>query len=623
MLYLSSNDLILSNLSPEVLTTPYGANLFITVPVCTSMADPFITFQPSGKRIFFRKGSTVLEAAQAAGIQLRAVCGGKGLCGKCKVKVAGYKKYTEEEKEFLTQDELTQGFRLACQVIINNDLTVYIPEASVLKKQRILIEGITRKITLEPNVKKVFLKLPEPTLEDNRTDIVRIRESIEYPITTVSMEAVKEIPFVLRDSDFTQKCYGVAFDIGTTTVVGYLLDLTTGEQLAVCARMNPQISFGDDVISRINYGQTKETLERLTTSLKVCLLEIIDELSDTADIEKDYIYELSIAGNTCMHHLFLGISPKSLAVSPYIPVVKEALSVRSTLYGKPMYVLPLIAGFVGADTVADLVAYPLDDKLRLLIDIGTNCEVVLGTRERILACSTAAGPAFEGAHIKYGMRAAPGAIESVTITDDITVQTIDDEPPEGIAGSGLISCTAEMLKWGIIDSSGRLQTEHIFQSRVKSTGSPEFMLTDTISLTQKDLREVQLAKGAIFAAQQILLKTYGVEITDLDEIVLAGAFGNYIPVESAKMIGLIFDLPADKIKSIGNAAGVGAKLCLLSRKERERAQILSEHVEYIELSTRKDFQQEFMDAMFFPHSNLELFPSVKKTLEKTSPYFDI
>lgn len=619
----------------------YGANLFITIPVCTSMADPFITFQPSGKRIFFRKGSTVSEAAHAAGIQLRAVCGGKGLCGKCKVKVAGYKKYTEEEKEFLTQKELAQGFRLACQVIIEDDLTVYIPEESVLKKQRILVEGITKKITLNPNVKKIFLKLPEPTLEDNRTDIERIRESVEYPITTVSMEAVKEIPFVLRDSDFevtlvllggeligcekgdtTHYCYGVAFDIGTTTVVGYLLDLTAGEQLAVCARMNPQISFGDDIISRINYAQTKETLERLTTSLKVCLLEIIDELSETAGIKKEHIYEISVAGNTCMHHLFLGISPRSLAVSPYIPVVKEALSIQSTLYGKHMYALPLIAGFVGADTVADLVAYPLDDKLRLLIDIGTNCEVVLGTEKRILACSTAAGPAFEGAHINHGMRAAPGAIESVVMEDEITVHTIDDESPEGIAGSGLISCTAEMLKWGIIDGSGRLQTDHKFASRVKSTGNPEFMVTDTISLTQKDLREVQLAKGAIFAAQQILLKTYGVQLTDVDEIVLAGAFGNYIPVESAKMIGLIFDVPTDKIKSIGNAAGVGATLCLISKKERRQAEFLSKHVEYIELSTRKDFQEEFMDAMFFPHSQLELFPSVKQILAKTSPYFE-
>ncbi len=582
----------------------------------------------------------MLEAAHDAGIHLRAVCGGKGICGKCRVKIAGHKEFTAEEKVFLTADELKAGYRLACQTTIQRNMTVEVPEESLLRKQRILVEGVTRKITLDPNVKKIFLNLPLPTLEDNRADIERIRDSVEYTITKINLEALKEIPFVLRESDFevtlvflgnelagceegdtTQHNYGIAFDIGTTTVVGYLLDLNTGEQLSVCARMNPQISFGDDVISRINYGQTREALEKLTMSLRVCLLEIIDELSETGNIEEDDIYELSIAGNTCMHHLFLGISPKSLAVSPYVPVVREALSVRSNLYGKRMYVLPVIAGFVGADTVADLIAYPPDDKPRLLIDIGTNCEVVLGTKKRILACSTAAGPAFEGAHITHGMRAAPGAVEVVKIDDDITCETVGDEPPRGIAGSGLISAAAEMLKWGIMDSSGRLQKEHAFSSRMKGKKKPEFMLTDTISLTQKDLREVQLAKGAIFAAQRILLKTYGAKVSDLEEVVLAGAFGNYIPKEAAKVIGLIFDLPAEKIKSIGNAAGVGAKLCLLSKKERERAKELSENIEYVELSSRKDFQQEFMDAMFFPHSNLKLFPSVRKTLAETSPYF--
>ena len=609
------------------------------IPAIPPMTDPVITFQPVGRRISFEKGRTLLEAAHAAGVQLHAVCGGKGLCGKCKVRIAGYRKYTEAEAQFFSEDELTQGYRLACQVIIDSDLTVYVPETSLVKKQRILVEGLDREITLEPHVRKIFLKLPEPTLEDNRTDVDRIRDSVEVEITEVSMEALQEIPSVLRGADFeatlillgseltgcekgdtTQVMYGAAFDIGTTTVVGYLLNLVTGEQLAVSARMNPQINYGDDVISRINFGQTRENLEKLAVSVRVCLQEIIDELAHKASIDRDEIYELSIASNTCMHHLFLGVSPMSLAVSPFIPVVKEALSIRSPVYGKKMYVLPVIAGFVGADTVADLIAYPFDDKIRMLIDIGTNCEIVLGTEEKILACSTAAGPAFEGAHIKYGMRAAPGAIERVVITDDISIDTIDDEKPEGIAGSGLISATAEMLKWGIMDSSGRLREDHKFTSRIKGK-PPEFMLTDTVSLTQKDLREVQLAKGAIFAAQKILLNSYGVNMLDVEEVVLAGAFGSYIPRESAKLIGLILDLPLDKIRSIGNAAGVGAKLCLLSLKERERARQLSESVGYIELSSRKDFQQEFMDAMFFPHSNLELFPLARKILAETSPYF--
>lgn len=609
------------------------------------MGDPIITFQPSGKRIMVEKGSTVLEAAHALGIPIRAECGGKGLCGKCKVQIkdmgcAGAPLYTEEENEslFLTVDELNQGYHLACRVTIDSDITVYIPDTSLLKKQCILMEGASRKITLDSAVRKVHVKLPEPSLEDNRTDMERIRDSVEYPIARASLEALQKIPGTLRDSQFevtlvllgdelvdceagdtAEKCYGAAFDIGTTTVVGYLLDLNTGEQRAVCARMNPQIRFGDDVISRINYGQTEESLEKLSMSLRSCLMDIIDELCSKAHVRSEEIYEISIAGNTCMHHFFLGISPRSLAVSPYIPVVREALYLPSTLYGKKMFILPVIAGFVGADTVADLVAYPLGKKITLLIDIGTNCEVILGNEEKILACSTAAGPAFEGAHIKHGTRAAPGAIEQIDISEEVTLSTIDDEPPLGIAGSGLISITAEMLRNGIIDSSGRLLADHRFSSRIRTAGTiREFMLTDTISLTQKDLREVQLAKAAIFAAQRILLKTYDIEPEDIEEIVLAGAFGSYIPLESAKMIGLIFDFPLERIKSIGNAAGMGATLCLLSKTERERAKKLSRDIGYVELSARKDFQQEFMDAMFFPHSRMDLFPSVRTILSRKS-----
>ncbi|MBU7044588.1 MAG: DUF4445 domain-containing protein [Theionarchaea archaeon] len=605
------------------------------------MGDPVITFQPSGKRITIQKGCTILDAAHAVGIPIRSVCGGKGLCGKCKIQIKEdisilekYAERVENESAFLSADELDQGYHLACMIPVENDITVFVPDDSLLKKQRILIDGVSRKIVLDPAIKKIFLNLPEPSLEDNRADMERIRDSVEFPIVHTALETLQKIPNILRDShyeitlvlsgtefvecesgDTTDTCYGVAFDIGTTTIVGYLLDLTTGEQVAVCAKMNPQIRFGDDVISRINYGQNPESLKKLQESLRTCLLSITDELCGLCQVQPKNIYECVIAGNSCMHHLFLGISPRSLAVSPYIPVVKEALHIPSTLYGKKMYILPVIAGFVGADTVADLVAYPLSKNPTLLIDIGTNCEVILGTEEKILACSTAAGPAFEGAHIKHGMRAAPGAIEQVFIAEDITLSTIDDDPPQGIAGSGLISITAEMLKNGIIDTSGRLLNDHRFSSRMRSgENTLEFMLTDTISLTQKDLREVQLAKGAIFAAQQILLKTFGITKEDIGEIVLAGAFGNYIPLESAKTIGLIFDIPLEKIKSIGNAAGTGATLCLLSKKERVRAEALSKNIRYVELSTRKDFQEEFMNAMFFPHAQMDLFPSVSAVL---------
>ncbi|MGD2073142.1 MAG: ASKHA domain-containing protein [Candidatus Thorarchaeota archaeon] len=607
------------------------------------MTGPVITFQPSGKRITMKKGCTILEAAHSLGIPIRAECGGKGLCGKCKVQIKKVPSTDQElvdedeiQSAFLSESELNQGYRLACKVTIDDDVTVYIPDDSLLKKQRILIEGVSRKIILDPYIKKIFLKLPEPSLEDNRSDMERIRDSLEYNIARVSLETLQKVPLTLRESNYevtlvllgdelvecergdtTDRCFGVAFDIGTTTVVGYLVDLNSGEEHAVCARMNPQIRFGDDVISRINFGQNEENLQKLSESLKTCLVDIINELCTRSQIRSEEIYEISIAGNSCMHHLFLGISPRSLAVSPYIPVVKESLYLPSTIYGKKMYILPVIAGFVGADTVADLIAYPLGKKPKLLIDIGTNCEVILGNEDKILACSTAAGPAFEGAHIKHGMRAAPGAIEEISIDEEITLTTIDDDPPQGIAGSGLISITAEMLKNGIISTAGRLLTDHEFSSRITVVeNTKEFMLSDTISLTQKDLREVQLAKSAIFAAQRILLKTYGINQEELEEIVLAGAFGNYIPLLSAKIIGLILDIPLEKIKSIGNAAGTGATLCLLSKKERKRARSLSEDIHYVELSTRKDFQEEFINAMFFPHSQMDLFPSVQAILNQ-------
>lgn len=607
----------------------------MSLHVLTFMDNPLVIFQPSGTRIFSEKGYTVLDAAQIAGIQLPTLCGGKGVCGKCKVRILRLRKYAKEEKTLLTEEEIKNGIHLACQVIVKNDMVIEIPSRPFSGEKLTLVEGFRREVKIDPNVRKIFLKLPHPTLEDNRADTERMKGSLQkITVETMALEALQKIPGVLRGSHFeatfvfvgneligcekgdtTKRKYGAAFDIGTSTVVGYLLDLTTGECLAVSTRMNPQAIFGEDVVSRIAYGQTKEGLKTLSTVIRDCLADIIDELSRAACVNCEEIYELSVAGNTCMHHLFLGISPQSLAISPHVPVVKEALSVRSNLYGKKMYVLPIIAGFIGGDAVADLIAHPFDDEIRLLIDIGTNCEVILGTEDRMMACSAAAGPAFEGFHITCGMRALPGAIKRVTIDDSIAIETIGGVPPCGISGSGLISIAAEMVRWGFVDPSGRLQHS---TSMVKDD---KFMLTDTVYVTQKDLRELQLAKGALFAAQRILLKAYKADITDVKEIILAGAFGSHLSTESAKTIGLLFDVPTEKIKSVGNAAGVGAQLCLLSRRERERARALSERVEYVELSLRKDFQQEFIDAMRFPHADLALFPSVTKTLAETSPYF--
>jgi len=610
-----------------------------------------VTFQPEGKTVHVLDGTTIYEATGEAGIILKADCGGIGTCGHCRVNVVRGSYEQKGSERFLSEKEMKKGTLLACRTQIKGDMVVEIPLTSRLFDQKILTEGVERELKLSPNVRKLYVEVPEPSLEDQRSDLDRVLDALKTKAENVriSVDVLRRLPEKLRKGkygttmvlneeeiigietgDKSDRNFGVAFDIGTTTVVGYLMDLKSGKQLAVASRTNPQTSFGDDVISRINHASTNsDGLEELQERIVSCMNEIVTELCDTGKIERKYIYEVTTTGNTTMNHLFLGISPKYLALYPYVSVLRSNIDTRAhdlgmhiNRYGK-VYSMPNIAGFVGGDTVAVILSSEMhkSDTMRFAIDIGTNGELVMGNKKRLVACSTAAGPAFEGARIIFGMRAADGAIEKVLITgSDMEVNTIGNAKAVGICGTGLIDSIAELLKVGVINRSGKMLSREELPESVPDfvrkrmvqheKYGTSFVLVpayqsqtgEDILLTQKDVRETQLAKGAIYAGYQLLKRVLEVNDEDIEELLLAGAFGNYIRREQAKRIGLLPDLPTEKIKFIGNAAGMGAKMVLLAKELRKESCDISIHTEYIELAVRQDFQRVFADSMFFPES---------------------
>ncbi|MGQ9615440.1 MAG: ASKHA domain-containing protein [Spirochaetota bacterium] len=610
-----------------------------------------VTFQPDGKTVYVLPGTSIFEAAGEAGIILRADCGGRGTCGQCRVRVIQGKYEERGSERFFTDKELKRGNVLACRAEIKSDITIEVPISSRFFEQKILTEGIERPLKLSPNVKKIFIKVDEPTLTDQRSDLDRVWDALKLgnPGPRVSVEVLRRLPIKLRKSNYSativlngdeiigieagdksDRNYGVAVDIGTTTVVGYLLDLNTGVQLAVSSMTNPQTNYGDDVISRIHYTTIEEDgLDNLHRQIISCINTIIEDLVKQAGIERKFIYEVTTTGNTTMNHLFLKLNPQYLSLNPYVGVLRTGIDVRASelglqinRYGK-VYTMPNIAGFVGGDTVAVILSSEIHKsrELKFAIDIGTNGELVMGNRERLIACSTAAGPAFEGARITFGMRAAEGAIEQVVITEnEIVVNTIGNARPVGICGTGLIDCIAELLRIGVIDHRGkllnrdelppglpdfvkdRLIEDEKFGISFILVPENETQTGNPILLTQKDIRETQLAKGAIFAGYQILKQILGVKDSDITEVLLAGAFGNYIRRHQAKRVGLLPDVPTEKIKFIGNAAGSGAKMVLLARELREEASEISRNTQYIELGAHKDFQKVFAESMFFPET---------------------
>ena len=604
-----------------------------------------VIFQPFGRQVTVPAGQTLLDAAREAGIEMNAPCGGKGTCGGCRVEIVrGTPAPTDSGVHQLTAEEIGRNLRLACQTHVHQDMTVVIPRETLLFDQQILEQGIEHNVPLEPAVQRLHVQMQPPTVDDQRSDGDRLLDALEAHDmqAQVNLDLARELPALLRRNnwsgtcivvggnlvdfdrgDTADACYGVAVDIGTTTVVAALMNLRTGQEMAVASSANPQASRGDDVISRIEYCQSsRKRLREMQKMLSTCLNNLLDELARKADIRRTAIYEMAIVGNTTMTHMVLRLEVANIAQTPFVAAM------RSGCYAQPrdlgiginprgrVYVAPNIAGFVGADTVGVILAANLHDSdgLRMVIDIGTNGELVLGNRERLLACSTAAGPAFEGARIQYGMRASAGAIDRLEVRDGrLVLHTIGDVTPIGLCGTGLIEALSAMLTLGVVEITGRMRTPEevahlppeLARRAIRTNGMLAFTLATAeeaehpILLTQKDVREVQLAKGAIAAGAQVLLKEYGATLNDLDEVLLAGAFGNYIRPERARAVGLLPDVPLEKVRFVGNAAGTGSRMLLLSDSLRRRAEEISLGVEHVELSGRPDFQMLFADCMMF------------------------
>jgi len=521
-----------------------------------------ITFKPDGSEISIHAGATILDAAGQAGIILNTVCGGKGLCRKCLVNI----------------EPAHQQVR-ACQYRIQSDLVVTIPLTSRFFEQKILTCGIDAQSQIQPDIYQKYLQIAPD-----------------------------------------KRIFGLAVDIGTTTVVANLIDMTNGTSLATQADTNPQTQFGDDVISRIAYARTDEGLTELQKVITDCINGLLAGCCEKAAVDADRIYEVCIVGNTTMNHIFLGLPVEQLGRAPYRAFNLEAKDTpaKQTALGiNPagnIHTVENIAGFVGADTVAVALAAGIGsaEEMSLIIDIGTNGELVLGTSDRLYAASCAAGPALEGARISCGSRAAEGAIEAVVVNNgDIVLDVIGGVPARSLCGSGLIDAVAVLLDLGIIDSTGRFTepqklrhqlSANILSRITEQNGQPAFILASggqKVVLTQQDIRQMQLAKAAIRAGIRLLQKKIGIEDDDTKHIFLAGAFGNYIRVESALRVGLLPAVPAERIHFVGNAASSGAQIILVSSHLRKLAGDLARRIEYVEIAHQPDFQAVFADCMSF------------------------
>ena len=637
-----------------------------------------VDFEPISRRIIIPKNKTFHEILTKVGIQIRTLCGGLGTCGKCKVLVQEGRKFlinpTPSELQLLSDTDISKGWRLACQIKLNDKLLpeiekieppqfrVFLPDELILEDFKILTSGKQNNVNLKPAVRKLYLEVNKPSLEKPVPDLERIINSITSidknffndEELNLDFNLLKEFPDILRNSDHkvtltflnrkndefiscepgntVNANYGIAFDIGTTTIVGYLINLNDGKTYSVSSMLNPQTAYGEDVISRITYIMDNEDgLKELNSAVINALNTIISKNCTKANIKPSQIYEATIVGNSVMHHIFLGLNPNYIGQSPYVPVLQRDLNLKPSLLGLNIYpggnvyMLPVIAGFVGADTMGVIISSNIEKEkeLTLAIDIGTNGEIIIGNEDFLVTGSCAAGSALEGAHIQDGMRAASGAIDSVNIDPDnyeVSFTTIKNKKPIGICGSGLIDVVAEMLKAKIITRSGNFNKNlHDKDGVIKKDKSTEFIVVKkentsinrNITISQSDIRQLQMAKAAFYSGMKLMLNHLNIK-NEIKQIFLAGAFGNYIDKDNTKFIGMIPDISSDKIFQIGNAAGIGAQDCLLNVDLRQKSKQLLNKIQYVEIATKKEFQREFAEAMYFPHMNLDLFPSLKE-----------
>jgi uncharacterized 2Fe-2S/4Fe-4S cluster protein (DUF4445 family) len=591
---------------------------------------------------------SVFNAASWIGLPIDSTCGARGTCGKCKVRIiAGSLGVTAADGKVFSQDELAAGWRLSCRAEAYTDVICEVPR--LMGNPQAALMGFDRHVVLDPNVHKVALQLEPPTLEDQRGDFARIRDELEAEGFEVSaaLPVLSRLPRTLRDSewhvtavvvgqelvsvepgDTTGRSYGLACDVGTTSVVGMLMDLNSAAPAAVQSALNGQAVHGADVISRISHAMLNEDgLTELNAKIVQTLNTLIEHLLAEAAVESHEVYEVVVAGNATMLHLLLGLDPEAIGVMPFIPVTEDLVQVSAHEIGlqilpqAQVHMLPHLGAYVGADLMGGLLATGLaqEQGVRLLVDVGTNGEIVLGSAARTVATAAPAGPAFEGAQIKDGMRASDGAIEAVVLARDrVELQVIGDVEPIGLCGSGLVDAVAQLRLTGLLDLSGKLVKVEDAALRV-APALVERLLTDDdgmrsfvlawqhesgsgrqIVLSQRDIRELQFAKAAIASGIEVMMRELGVSQDDLVEIYLAGSFGSYINPQSARIIGLVPPVPVECIKAVGNAAGEGAKMALLSFRERQVAQSLPKIVEYHELSGRADFNDSFITVLQFP-----------------------
>jgi uncharacterized 2Fe-2S/4Fe-4S cluster protein (DUF4445 family) len=604
-----------------------------------------IDFEPIGKRVAVVPGADLLDAARQAGIGLASVCGGEGTCGRCRVVImsGNVTPPVDADRRFLSQLELSSGQRLACRCQAYSDVKVHVPRASLVTDQRLQVNGLARKMQIEAAVRAYEIEVPPPTLYDLRSDLDRVIDALETAHGQRKWSAepavVRTLPALARRTNWHLTVYargseligfeapgrkpiGFAADLGTTKVAGYFVDLETGEELAAMGVMNPQIGYGEDVISRMVYAlRNEDGLAELARVIRETFNAMIVALAFQAGVSQEQIVEACIVGNTAMTHLLLELPVQQLSVSPFVAAASTALDVKARdlqlelAAGAYVHVLPCVGGFVGADHVAMILGSDLDRKpyVAVGVDIGTNTEIALlkPNEKTLTSASCASGPAFEGAHIRDGMRAATGAIEAVRITEEgVQIKTIGDAPPVGVCGSGIVDAIAEMYRTGVINNRGRINREA--RGVRKNEKGYEFVLAPPeisgtgreIVITQQDVNEIQLAKGAISSGLETLMVATHTPPDAIEEVIVAGAFGSYLNLESALAIGLLPRLPKAKYVQVGNAAGVGAKMALLSLKERQRAQQIMQRTGYIELTTQEGFNSRFAMSMLFPKKDL-------------------
>lgn len=626
---------------------------------------PLVTFLPGFRKVEISSEESLMAAAQKAGLSVNAVCGGIGKCGKCVMyhKSGRIRFDADRFKEFFTREEREAGAILSCETFPVDDCQILVPERTLIQSQQILVHVIGQETEFNPAVKKYYVSVSPPTLANPTSDLYRLLNSIsaaggpESRQVYVPLKHLRTIPSVLRESgwkvtatiarmpamyrmiaiekgDTSSRLYGAAVDLGTTTVVAFLRDLTTGEVLGTGSAYNRQISCGEDILSRVNYSRRKG-LVRLQELAVESINTAITTAANAAGIDLDDISEVVVAGNTIMSHMLLAIDPSYMIEEPYVPVVRRSLTTSASMIGlsiKPdggIFIFPAVSDFIGGDIVADILASGMYKRpeISLLIDIGTNFEVVLGNDEWMFACAGAAGPALEGGEVLFGMRANPGAIEKVSIDPEtlaVAYHTINDKKPVGICGSGLIDILAELLRACVIDRTGRINTD-ISHPRVRrGEYFPEFLIVSReesgigkdIVITENDIKNLIMSKASTLAACIVLMNQAGITREDITSLYFAGGFGNYLNKDNAITIGLIPEVAVDRIINLGNGAAEGSNIALVNRKMRKEVDAIVSRIGYIELNAEPSFMDEYTRGTFLPHTDLTLFPMVENALNQ-------